>query len=106
MPQKRSLKQMEKQQTLRDQQAKDREASRIEKTVGRLDMPDINSKEFLDQLRRMKAITPTQLATQRNIRVSVAKKVLEELRKNGKVDLISSSQNLKIYVMKPDGRGP
>ena len=102
MPQKRSLKQIEKQQTLREQKDRGRESSRIEKTVGRLDMPDINSKEFLDQLRRMKAITPTQLATQLNVRVSVAKRVLEELRKNGEVDLVSRSHNLKIYMIKPD----
>lgn len=59
MPQKRSLKQMEKQQMLREQKAGGRESSRIEKTVGGIDMPDINSKEFLDRLRRMRAITPT-----------------------------------------------
>ena len=102
MPQKRSLKQMEKQQTLREEKTPGREASRIEKAVGRLDLPDINNKELLNQLRRMKAITPTQLATQLNIRVSVAKRVLEELRENRIVDLVSRSHNLKIYAMKPD----
>lgn len=102
MPQKRSLKQMEKQQALSEEKAPGREASRIEKTVGGLNMPDINSNELLNQLRRMKAITPTQLATQLNIRVSVAKRVLEELRGNRIVDLVSRSHNLKIYTLKPD----
>ncbi|RJS90527.1 hypothetical protein CW700_00400 [Candidatus Bathyarchaeota archaeon] len=102
MPQKKSLKQMEKQQMLRERKAREREreAARIEKTIGRLDMPDLSSEEFLEQLRRMKVITPTQLASQLNVRVSIAKRALEELRKRRIVDLVSRSHNLKIYVMR------
>ena len=100
MPQKKSLKKMEKQQTLRERKAGERETSRFEKTIGRLDMPDINSKEFLNQLRHMRVITPTQLAAQLNVRVSVAKRALEELRRKKMVELVSRSQNLKIYRLR------
>ena len=98
--QRKSLTKMEKQQEQKEPKGKEREASKVEKTVGRLSMPDISNKEFLEQLRKMRVITPTQLAAQLNVRVSIAKKVLEELREKKVVDLVSSSQNLKIYLMK------
>jgi len=98
--QRKSLSKMEKQQEMKEPKGKEKEASKVEKTVGRLSMPDVNNKEFLEQLRKMKAITPTQLAAQLNVRVSIAKRVLEELREKKVVDLASSSQNLKVYTMK------
>jgi ribosomal protein S25 len=103
--QKKSLSKMEKQQETKEPKSKEKEGSKIEKTVGRLSMPDINNKEFLEQLRKLKAITPTQLAAQLNVRVSVAKKALEELREKKVVDLVSSSQNLKVYTMRAAEKG-
>ena len=100
MPNKKSLSKMEKQQTTKVPKSKEREDSKIEKTIGRLNIPDINNKEFLEQLKKMRAITPTQLASQLNVRISIAKKALEELREKKIVDLVSSSQNLKIYTIR------
>lgn len=90
---------MEKQQSVKEK-PKDKE-SKVEKTIGRLDMPDVNSKELMEQLGKMKAITPTQLAAQLNVRVSVAKRVLDALKERDIVNLVSSSQNLKVYALSP-----
>lgn len=98
MPQKKSLKQIEKQQSRREKEEK-KESGRVDKTIGSLDIPDLNSEELMEQLRRMKAITPTGLATQFNIKVSVAKRLLEGLRKDRVVELVSRSHNLKVYAL-------
>lgn len=98
VPQKKRLKQIEKQQRLRDRQKK-KEKARVEKTIGSVDIPDLSSEELMDQLRRMRAITPSGVAIQFNIKVSMAKRLLEELRRNEVVDLASRSHNLRVYSL-------
>ena len=90
MPQKRSLRQIEKQQRRRESDKRG-ERERVEKTIGSLDIPDVSGEELIDQIKRMKAITPTGIAIQFNIKVSVAKKLLEELRKDRVVDMLELS---------------
>ena len=97
MPGKKSLSKMEKQQVVKEK-PKEKE-SKVEKNIGRLDMPDVDSKELMDHLIKMKAITPTQLSTQMNVRVSVAKRILNELRLRNIVSLAASSQNVKVYSL-------
>ena len=98
MPQKKSLKKIEKQQRLREKR-ESQEKARVEKTIGSVDIPDLSSEELMEQLRRMKAITPTGIAVQFNLKVSTAKRLLEELRKNEVIDLVSRSHNLKVYTL-------
>lgn len=98
MPQKRSLKQIERQQSRRERDEK-KESGRVDKTIGSLDIPDMSSEELMEQLRRMKAITPTGIAAQFNIKVSVAKRLLEGLRRDRVVELVSRSHNLKVYAL-------
>ena len=98
MPQKRSLRQIEKQQRRRDREEKS-EKGRVEKTIGSLDIPEMSSEELMEQLGRMKAITPTGLAIQFNLKVSTSKKLLEQLRRDRVVDLVSRSHNLKVYAL-------
>lgn len=98
MPQKRSLKQIEKQQRRKDRDQKT-EKGRVEKTIGSLDIPEMSSDELMEQLEKMKAITPTGLAIQFSLKVSTAKKLLEQLRNDRVVDLVSRSHNLKVYAL-------
>ncbi|UCD45364.1 MAG: hypothetical protein JSV27_02365 [Candidatus Bathyarchaeota archaeon] len=102
MPQKRSLKQIERQQRRKDRDDKEDKGGRVEKTIGSLDIPDMNSDELMEQLSKMKAITPTSLAVQLNVKVSTSKKLLEELRKDRVVDMVSRSHNLKVYALTAD----
>ena len=97
MPQKRSLRQIEKQQRRREK-SQDKSV-KIEKTIGALDIPDMNSEELISQLGNMKAITPTRLAVSLNLKVSMAKKLLEQLKEQRIVKLVSRSHNLKVYQL-------
>jgi ribosomal protein S25 len=98
MPQKKSLKQIERQQR-RKEKEEAKSGGRVEKTIGALDIPEMSSEELMEKLRRMKAITPTGLAAQLNIKVSTAKKLLEELKEQRVLSLASRSHNLKVYSL-------
>jgi ribosomal protein S25 len=98
MPQKKRLKQIEKQQSVKEKEKK-QEKTHVEKTLGSVDLPDLSNDELMDQLGRMRAITPTAVAIQFNIKVGMAKRLLEELRRNKVVNLVSKSHNLSVYSL-------
>jgi ribosomal protein S25 len=86
MPQKRNLKQLERQQGRKEKDTKEK-GGRVEKTIGSLEIPEMKSDELLEQLQKMKAITPTGLALQYNLKVSMAKKLLNQLEDDRVVNL-------------------
>ena len=98
MPQKKSLKQIERQQRRKEKEEAKKEG-RVEKTIGALDIPDMNREELMDRLGKMKAITPTGLAVQLSIKVSTSKKLLGELEEQSMIQLASRSHNLKVYTL-------
>lgn len=101
MPKKKSMRQIEKQQRMTES-GKRKGKPRIAKTVGAMDMPSINSDELMNSMKEMKAITPAEVAIQLNIKVSMAKRLLEELKRNRVVDIVSRSHNLKVYALSQD----
>lgn len=51
-------------------------------------------------LTKIKAITPASLANEIGITVSLAKQLLNNLEKEGKIVLEAKSQNVKVYRLK------
>lgn len=94
MPGKKSLAKQEKQQA---EKGEKKSKGKKEKIIGSLNIPDTNSNEILDTLKRMKAITPNGVASQFNLKVSVAKKMLNDLEGKGVISMVSKSRNLKVY---------
>jgi ribosomal protein S25 len=70
-----------------------------EKIVGSVETPDLNSSEVMGAIRGMKAITSTGVATMFNLKISVAKRMLNELERKGTIKLVTRSRNLKVYVL-------
>jgi len=95
MPGKKSLKKMEKTQ---DAEAP-KEEKKKEKIIGSVDAINANSPELLDAMKKMKAVTPPAIASQFNLKVSVAKKLLEELNTKGTVKLVAHTNNLRVYSL-------
>ena len=60
-------------------------------------MPDVNNKKVVAELKGLKVLTPSAVATRYNIRVSLAKAFLKELEKRKMVEYLSGGKNLKIY---------
>ena len=98
---KQSLKQMTKPKKSNEPKQKDRksgEPSAAKKSVG-LTMPDINSKKVMGELKGMRVLTPSMVASRFNIRLSLAKTFLKELEKRKMVEYVSGGKNLKIYKL-------
>jgi len=71
--------------------------SATEKRVAGIIPPDSRSREVVDQLKKMRVLTPYTVATRFDLRLSVARDFLEELEKQGVVEFVSGSKNIKIY---------
>jgi ribosomal protein S25 len=99
MPGKKSLKKVEKTQETKEKSEKKEKRDKI---IGAVEIPDASSDEVMQALKRMKAITPNSVASQFNLKVSVAKKLLSELEATGTLELAASSQNIKVYALNQD----
>jgi len=99
MPGKKSLKKVEKTQETKEKSEKKEKRDKI---IGAVEIPDANSDEVMQALKRMKAITPNSVASQFNLKVSIAKKMLAELEAAGTLELAASSQNIKVYALNQD----
>jgi small subunit ribosomal protein S25e len=97
------LKQMEKQQVDQDDKAsKDKKKEKAgppkeKRTIIGVVAPDVKNEKNLAEIRKMNMLTPYSVATKFGVRISAAKDFLEQLEKNGCVELVSGSHNIKIY---------
>jgi small subunit ribosomal protein S25e len=98
---KQSLKQMTKPKAPKEPKHKDRKSDAppaAKKSLG-LTMPDLNSKKVMGELKGLKVLTPSVVASRFNIRLSLAKTFLKELEKRKMVEYVSGGKNLKIYKL-------
>jgi small subunit ribosomal protein S25e len=98
-----TLKQVERMQAKKDEEEKDKKkkeksgpTSREKRAPGIIP-PDSKSEKIVGELKKMPVLTPYAVATRFNIRISVAKDLLEKLKEDGVIQLVSGSHNIKIY---------
>jgi len=95
-----TLKQMERMQDKKDETAKRGSKSGglgPEKRVPGIIQPDLKSEKVIGEVKKMKAVTPFTVASRFNLRLSVARDMLDELAQRGVLEYVSGSKNLKIY---------
>jgi small subunit ribosomal protein S25e len=96
-----SLKQMERMQMRKaEEEKKKREkekAAAKEKKLAGIFVPDVKEGKILEELKKMRVLTPYAVATRFNIRISTAKDFLEQLEDDGLVQLVSGNHDIKIY---------
>jgi small subunit ribosomal protein S25e len=94
-----SLKQVAKTQTRKGRERRERKSAgpATEKKGIGIVPPDPKSEKIIGELKKMKALTPYEVATRFDLRLSVAKDFLKELEKHGVVEYVSGSKNLKVY---------
>ena len=68
-----------------------------EKRVGGIVPPSTES--ALNQMKKMRAITPYAVASRLDLRMSVARALLQQLERKGKIEFVSGSKNIKIYKL-------
>jgi len=98
---KKSISQMEKEQVRQDQQVQEKKKGKAGKDAqekqGRgVQLPSLD--QFASAVAKMRAITPYGLANAFNLRLSVAKDVLEELTKKGMIREVSGNSRLRVYA--------
>lgn len=73
-------------------------SSRSEKKTAGIVLPNPRSEKMAKEIKKMKALTPFTIASRFNLRLSVAKDLLEELEQRGLIRFMSRSRNVKIYT--------
>lgn len=68
-----------------------------EKRVGSSNLLNLSEKELVSELTKMKAITPYQVASRYNIKVSLAKHMLEHLKSKGQILVAANAGGMKVY---------
>jgi len=93
-----TLKQMEKMQVRKDERKEGKSGGGpTEKKPPGIIPPDPRSEKVIGEIKKIKVLTPYAVASRFNLRLSVAKDLLEELEQRGVVEYVSGSENLKIY---------
>jgi len=93
-----TLKQMERMQEKKDEKEKGGKGGGLpEKKAPGIVPPDPKSEKIVGEIKKMKALTPYTVATRFNLRLSVAKDLLDELAQRGVVQYVSGGKSLKIY---------
>jgi ribosomal protein S25 len=100
---KKSMAQMEKTQDQTDKKDEPSSSKKgkgktiVEKRPRGLQSPDLSDPKFLAEVQKMGAITPFSIASQFNLRLSVAKDLLEDLEKRRLVRLVGGNARIRIY---------
>jgi ribosomal protein S25 len=102
---KKSLAQMEKQQTQQDDAKKPEPTKKTkgktvaEKKSAGIGMPNFDDAKFTGELSKMGALTPYAIASQFNVRLSVARDILEELERRRLVKSVGGNTRIKVYKL-------
>jgi len=92
-----TMKQMERMQEKKDEKRERGGGAGSEKKPSGIVPPDPKSEKVLGELKKMRALTPYTVASRFNLRLSVAKDLLDELAQRGLIEYVSGSKNIKIY---------
>ena len=95
--------QMEKQQVQQDKKpepvkkTKGKGPAPGEKKMTSISLPNFEDEKFLGELSKMGALTPYSIASQFNVRLSVARDILEELERRRLVKSEGGNARIRIY---------
>jgi ribosomal protein S25 len=100
---KKNLAQMEKQQVQQDKKdetaKKTKGKSGAEKKAAGIEMPNFDNEKVLGELSKIGALTPYSIATQFNVRLSVARDILEELERRRLITSVGGNTRIKIFKL-------
>jgi len=100
---KKSMAQMEKQQVQQDKKPEPAKKAKgktvAEKKTAGIGLPNLDDAKFVGELSKIGALTPYSIASQFNVRLSVAKDILDELERRRFVTSVSGNARIKIYKL-------
>jgi ribosomal protein S25 len=100
---KKNMAQMEKQQVQQDKKPEPAKKAKgktvAEKKTAGINLPNLDDAKFVGELSKIGALTPYSIASQFNVRLSVAKDILDELERRRLVTSVSGNARIKIYKL-------
>lgn len=93
---KKSISQMAKRQ---EKEGTEKKEEKREKKLPRSGDVAFDENEVGKVIKELKVVTPNSLASQLNVRVGVAKRILDSLESKGQVKLVAGSNRLRIYSL-------
>ncbi len=102
---KKSMAQMEKQQVQQDSAKKPEPPKKAkgktvsEKKTAGIGLPNLDDAKFTSEISKMGALTPYSIATQFNVRLSVARDILEELERRRLVKSVGGNARIRVYKL-------
>jgi ribosomal protein S25 len=98
---KKSMAQMEKQQ-VQDKKPEPAKKTKSKSSVPdkkttSISLPNFEDEKFIGELSKMGALTPYSIASQFNVRLSVARDILEELERRRMVKAEGGNARIRIY---------
>ena len=94
---------MEKQQVQQDKKPEPAKKTKTktvaEKKAASIVMPNLEGEKIIGDLSKLGALTPYAIANQFNVRLSVAKDILEELERRRLVTSIGGNTRIKIFKL-------
>ena len=69
----------------------------VEKKVAGIIPPNPRNEKTISEIKKLKVLTPYTVASRFDIRLSLARDLLEELEQRGVIQYVSGSKNIKIY---------
>ena len=100
---KKSLAQMEKQQDQTDKKPEPAKKTKgktvAEKKTAGIAMPNFDNEKIMGELSKMGALTPYSIASQFNVRLSVARDILEELERRRLVTSVGGNTRIKLFKL-------
>lgn len=95
---KKSISQMLKAQLAQQERERRRvQEAKSEKKIAGIEGPDVESREFIEEVKSMKVVTPYLLASKYNLRLSVAKDYLEILESKGILRRVGGHNRIRIF---------
>jgi len=75
----------------------------LDRQIRGIEIPEIDNKELRKAISEMKAITPYSVSSQFNVKMNVAKKLLEELLRKGIIEPVDGNSRIKIFQIRNRG---
>ncbi|MCW4053246.1 MAG: 40S ribosomal protein S25 [Candidatus Bathyarchaeota archaeon] len=97
---KQSMKQQARSQTKKKPAKKEKSAAATpsgKKGIPGITPPNSADEKLTQGIMKMKVITPFSIASRFDLRLSVARRFIQELEQKGKIQFVSRSRNLRIY---------
>ena len=98
---KKSISKVEKAQVIQEkkegQPKKSKDKTAVETKQRGIEIPNISDKKFISELSKLNVITPYEISSQFNLKISMAKNLLKELERKNIIKSVEGNARVRIY---------